>query len=217
MLYSFIAICFIFVLGCFHYYVDTRPKNKYFLPKTGTIAIIFLGVIISMPIGILEGFIRFCFYFVRSHTIQFIEGFMSTSKQAIMLPNKYGLYHSPKHLDEVFTKMKKMTIWEMSKYADIHTISLINEGKIDKLIQMLLSRKAEWKQFLSATSIGNVAYIHENLDEKPIFLRTEKDDENLALCRNIIDDFKKMEDSELKAILQNQMTDVIEFPISNYK
>lgn len=172
--FTFIIIFFIFVLGCFHHYIDTRPKNKYFLPKTGMIVLMFFGVIISMPIGVLEGFIRFCIYFVKSHTIQFMEGFMSTSKEPIMLPNKYGLYHSSKHLSEIFTQMKKMNIWQMSKYADMYTISYISQGKVDKLIQMLVSRSAEWKQYLNATFIGNVAYIHEHLAEKPIFLQTEK-------------------------------------------
>jgi hypothetical protein len=73
-------------------------------------------------------------------------------------PNKYGLYHTLEHLDEMKDKVVDLTIEQMSKYADSVCRKLIDESANFDDVIIASQQPIDFDDY-NVTSLGNLAYI----------------------------------------------------------
>ncbi len=94
-------------------------------------------------------------------------GFSNAFRKAAMGFNKYGLKYEVETLELMFPKILSIPIEEQADYADYPTVNNCNKGWF---INEIKSRPEEVENIhnVSATAIGNTAYVALNCKDKDV-------------------------------------------------
>lgn len=96
---------------------------------------------------------------------ELLDGIVGAVKRIKGGYNSNGLRHSIEHLELIFPNIISMPINEQANYADFITVNNVNEDwLVDNMKKVKL--KNENMKYITATTVGNLAYISIKCNDK---------------------------------------------------